>query len=81
MSEQTASAAAVCENLVIAASAMGFGASWLTGWFAYDDAVLSRLGFRPSERAAGFVHIGTPKEVVPDRPRPTLSEITTRFGP
>jgi nitroreductase len=78
--EQQLSAAAVCENLVIAACAMGFGASWLTGWFAYDEGVLESLGVKPGEKVAGFVHIGTPKEAVPDRPRPKLSEIVAHFG-
>ena len=72
--EQQLSAAACCENLVIAATGMGFGASWLTGWFAYDDEVLPALGIGPGESVAGFVHIGTPKERVPDRPRPGLAE-------
>jgi nitroreductase len=77
--EQQLSAAAVCENLVIAASAMGFGASWLTGWFAYDATVLASLGVKPGEKVAGFVHIGTAKEAVPDRPRPSLTDIVSRF--
>jgi nitroreductase len=77
--EQQLSAGAVCENLIIAASAMGFGASWLTGWFAYDEAVLARLGVQPGERIAGFVHIGTPRETLPDRPRPRLEDIVSRF--
>jgi nitroreductase len=78
--EQQLSAAAVCENMVIAAAAMGFGASWLTGWYAYDDEVLARLGLRPGERIAGFVHVGSASEVVPDRPRPEIESITTRFA-
>lgn len=79
-SEQLASAAAACENLVVAATALGYGASWLTGWFAYDAAVLARLGVGPGETVAGFVHIGTPKEAVPDRPRPDLASIVSHFG-
>lgn len=77
--EQELSAGAACENLVIAATAMGFGASWLTGWYAYDNELLARLGVASGEKVAGFIHIGTSKEAVPDRPRPTLSEIVTRY--
>lgn len=77
--EQRLSAAAVCQNLLVAAAALGFGASWLTGWFAYDREVLGRLGVAPDEEVAGFVHIGTPRDTVPDRPRPVLSEIVTAF--
>jgi nitroreductase len=77
--EQELSAGACCENLVIAATAMGFRASWLTGWFAYDETVLPALGVRPGERVAGFVHIGTAKEAVPDRPRPDLNTVVSRY--
>lgn len=78
--EQELSAGAVCQNLVVAAHALGFGASWLTGWMAYDIHVLARLGIGSHERLAGFVHIGTPQETVPDRPRPHLAEIVHYFG-
>ena len=78
--EQELSAAAVCENLVIAASALGYGASWLTGWYAYDANVNASLGVKPGEKVAGFVHIGRPTESVPDRPRPALSDIVSHFS-
>jgi nitroreductase len=78
--EQELSAGAVCENLVIAAHALGFGASWLTGWMAYDMKVLARLGVGSHEKLAGFVHIGTPAETMPDRPRPNLTDIIHYFG-
>ena len=58
--EQVLSAGAVCAHLVVAANAMGFGASWLTQWYAYDRRVLEKLGVAPHEKMAGFVHIGTP---------------------
>lgn len=77
--EQELSAAAACENLVIAATAMGFGASWLTGWHAYDGDVTPQLGVGPGEKVVGFVHIGTPTDTVPDRPRPDLDGIVARF--
>ncbi|MDT3377838.1 nitroreductase [Labrys portucalensis] len=78
--EQELSAGAVCENLVIAAHALGFGASWLTGWMAYDERVLAKLGIGSHEKLAGFVHIGTPREAVPDRPRPKLEDLVTYYG-
>ena len=68
--EQLLSAGCTCFALLQAAQALGFGAQWLTGWAAYDAAVAARLGLSGSERIVGFVHIGTPKEAVPDRPRP-----------
>ncbi|MFI5013334.1 MAG: nitroreductase [Hyphomicrobiales bacterium] len=78
--EQVLSAGAVCMNLVTAAYAQGFSASWLTEWYAYDRRVLAAFGLSPQERMAGFVHIGTAKSPSPDRPRPALDDIVTRFG-
>lgn len=78
--EQVLSAGAVCMNLVIAANAMGYATSWLTEWYAYDRAVLERLGLAPHEKMAGFIHIGTAAAPREDRPRPVLSEIVTTFG-
>jgi nitroreductase len=78
--EQVLSAGAAAMNLVLAAHALGYGASWITEWYAYDRSVLDALGLAPHERIAGFVHIGRPPGVPEDRPRPLLSEIATRFG-
>ena len=77
--EQVMSAGAVCTNLILGATAMGFGAVWLTEWYAYDRAVLDAFGLAPQERMAGFIHIGRPTEARPDRPRPDLASIVTRI--
>jgi nitroreductase len=78
--EQVLSAGAAAMNLVLAAHALGYGASWMTEWYAYDREVLDGLGLAPNERIAGFVHIGRQREVPTDRPRPPLSQIATRFA-
>ncbi|MBM7483602.1 MULTISPECIES: nitroreductase [Bradyrhizobium] len=77
--EQELSAGASVMNIVTAAAALGYGACWLTGWFAFDRDVLDGLGLKPDEKLAGFVHIGKPTRPSGDRPRPVLSEIVTRF--
>ncbi|WP_314961151.1 nitroreductase [Bradyrhizobium cosmicum] len=77
--EQELSAGASVMNVVTAATALGYGACWLTGWFSFDRGVLEGLGLKPDEKLAGFVHIGTPTRPSEDRPRPVLSEIVTRF--
>ena len=77
--EQELSAGASVMNIVTAATALGYGACWLTGWFAFDRDVLDGLGLKPDEKLAGLVHIGTPTKPSEDRPRPFLSEIVTRF--
>lgn len=77
--EQELSAGASAMNIVTAATALGYGANWLSGWFAYDRDVLDGLGLKQDEKLAGFIHIGTPSKAVEDRPRPALSDIVTRF--
>lgn len=77
--EQQLSAGASAMNIVTAATALGYGANWLTGWFAFDRGVLNELGLNANEQLAGFIHIGTPSRPVEDRPRPALSDLVTRF--
>jgi nitroreductase len=78
--EQELSAGASAMTLVIAAHALGYAASWITEWYAYDRRVLDALGLAANERIAGFVHIGRPAKPPEDRDRPQLDAIVTRFG-
>jgi nitroreductase len=77
--EQELSAGASAMNIVTAATALGYGACWLTGWFSFDREVLDGLGLKPDEKIAGFIHIGKVAKPNEERPRPALSEIVTRF--
>jgi nitroreductase len=77
--EQELSAGASAMNIVIAATALGYAANWLTGWFSFDRDVLARMGLADHEKLAGFIHIGTSKSPAEDRPRPDLASIVTRF--
>lgn len=77
--EQTLSGAAACTLLVLAAHALGYAATWLTEWYAYDARVHAALGLAENERFIGLVHIGTLARPQEDRPRPALADIVTRF--
>ena len=77
--EQVLSAGASAMNIVTAATALGYGACWLTGWFAFDRDVLNGFGLKADEKLAGLIHIGTPTKPSEDRPRPSISDIVTRF--
>jgi nitroreductase len=77
--EQVLSAGAVCMNLLSASAALGYGASWITEWYAYDRRVLDALGLSPEERIAGFIHIGTIAEAPSERVRPALADLVTRL--
>ncbi|HVX72772.1 MAG TPA: nitroreductase [Devosia sp.] len=78
--EQLLSAGNVCFNLMHAAFALGYAASWVTRWFAFDTAAQQMLGARGGERFIGFVHIGTPTAVIEDRDRPDLAKVVTRWN-
>lgn len=67
--EQVLSAGAVCQNLLIGASALGFAAQWLTEWYAYDQVVKTALGLAPNERVAGFIYVGSAICDAEERPR------------
>jgi nitroreductase len=79
--ERYASACCVCFALLLAAQAEGFGAQWLTGWPAYDEAILRLLGLGADERIAGFIHVGTPRIEAPERDRPDPLALLTDWRP
>ncbi len=74
--EQELSAAAVCFNMCLAAQASGFGAQWLTEWYAYDSGVNTALGLAPQERVAGYIYIGHLSEPASERARPDAAKLT-----
>lgn len=79
--EQLLTAGSVCFALLQAAQALGFGAQWLTGWMAYDDAVARTLGLEANEKVVGFIHIGTPLLDVPERERPDPASLLSDWAP
>lgn len=77
--EQELSAGAVCQNLLVAAHALGFVANWITEWCAYHPLVKEKLGMKPGERVAGFVYIGTSTAALEERLRPDMDKIVRYF--
>ncbi len=75
--EQRLSSAAVCMTLIIAAQAMGYGANWITDWYAYDVDAGRLLGLGEGERITGFVHLGTSAEPPLERVRPDVDALVT----
>ena len=64
--EQALAAGAAAQNMMLAATALGFGAMWKTGDAAYDDAVKLALGLEARDAIVGFVYLGTaPPDGVP----------------
>lgn len=77
--EQVLSAGAVCTTLLYAATAMGYGANWITDWYAYDVEACAVLGLSAAERVAGFILIGEPGEPPRERERPSPEGLTTTW--
>lgn len=79
--EQLLSAGACCENLTIAATAMGYGVNWITDWYSYDPKATALLGLEANEQVAGVLLIGTPTEAPLERVRPEVEELVTEWTP
>jgi nitroreductase len=77
--EQTLTNGAVGLNMLLAASACGFAANWLTEWCAYDEGFRSALGLAAEERIAGFVYIGTATEPPRERQRPPMADLVSHY--
>lgn len=77
--EQILSAGAVCQTILIAATAMGLGCQWNTDWPACDPEILAAMRLEPHEKIAGFIYLGTPAEPITDRPRPVAESLVTRW--
>ena len=73
--EQILSGGAVCQNLIIAASALGYGTCWLTPWAASDADVKAHLNVKAEDDILGFISLGTPTITPPERFRPPLEDV------
>lgn len=64
--EQVLAAGAAAQNMMLAATALGFGSMWKTGDAAYDDTVKAALGLAAPDTIVGFLYLGTaPADAVP----------------
>lgn len=77
--EQVLAVGAVSYAVLLAAHAFGFGGVWLTGWPAYDAEARAALGLAPDERLAGLIHLGTQTDTQPERVRPDMASLVTRY--
>ncbi len=77
--EQTLSAAAVCQTMLLAATSLGIGCQWMTDWPAYDAEINAAMGMATQEKVAGFIYLGTTTQPYEDRPRPDPAALTTHW--
>lgn len=72
--EQTLSTGAACQNMLVAATALGYAAQWLTGWGSYSQSVRDALQMSERERIAGFLFFGDHGDCeLTERPRPEFA--------
>jgi nitroreductase len=80
--EQLAAVAAAAQNVLIAATALGYGSMWRTGDPVYDPRVKAALGFTELDAVLGFLYLGTPREDDDRPPRtPDLDGLVTWWKP
>jgi len=79
--EQVLAAGAAAENVMLAATALGFGAMWKTGDAAYDDTVKAALGLESRDAIVGFIYLGTaPADAVPPPARGEWQDRVSYWG-
>ncbi len=75
--EQELSAGAACQNMITAATALGYASCWLTGWASYSPTVKAGLGLKANENIAGFIFFGNQADEPSERPRPEFDNHVT----
>ncbi|SFH37950.1 Nitroreductase [Modicisalibacter xianhensis] len=58
--EQVISAGCAAHGILLAAQALGLGAMWRTGTFAFDETVRQGLGLGEHDQIVGFLYLGQP---------------------
>ncbi len=79
--EQTLSAGAACQTMLIMGQALGFAGVWLTEWCAYDPMVKRAMGLESGERVAGFLYFGTAQDKPVERARPEIKDLVQAWKP
>jgi nitroreductase len=74
--ENICAAAAACQNILLAAHALGLGAIWRTGETARDVEVKKFLGFAPDQHLIGFLYLGYPENSLEPTERPSYEDRT-----
>ena len=74
--ENICAVAAACENILLAAQALGLAAQWRTGDAVRDRDVKRFLGFDEDQHVIAFLYIGYPDAVPEAAPRPGFEDRT-----
>jgi nitroreductase len=74
--ENISAVSAACQNILLAAHALGLGAIWRTGEWARDSKVKEFFGFSEDQYIAGFIYIGYPEVVIEPTVKPSFVDRT-----
>ncbi len=74
--ENIAAVSAACQNILLAAHALGLGAIWRTGDWARDAKVKEFLGFATDQHVIGLIYVGYPEFATEAAPRPSFEDRT-----
>ena len=77
--EQVLAAGAAAENVMLAATALGFNSMWKTGGPAYDDEVKAALGLEAKDAIIGFMYLGTDASKPDTTPRPSWRDLVRHW--
>ncbi len=76
MCEDVATVSASCQNILLAAKALGLSAFWRTGGLTYSRDTVVSLGFEEGTELVGFIYLGHPKKQMPAKVRQTSEKFT-----
>lgn len=80
--EQYVSCGCAMHQMTLAASALGYGSTILSGPMMHSDVVHEGLGLSANDELMGLIYIGTPKpDAVREKPRPEPAEFVRRWPP
>ena len=74
--ENLSAVSASCQNILLAAHALGLGAKWRTGDWARDAKVKEFLGLAADQLIAGFIYVGYPESESEPMVRPSVEDRT-----
>ena len=75
--ENVCAAAAACQNILLAAHALGLGAIWRTGVWARDAKVKEFFGLAPERDLIAFIYLGIPDGEPKINERPPVEDRVT----
>ncbi len=79
--EQILSAGAACQQILLAAQALGYGAIWLSGESIFDWNINDGLGLSFDDQIVGFLYLGTEKQPIEQPKRPSASHFSQIWNP